>query len=336
VARIPSADSAAEAVGQITPDSDFVPPPPSSADGRKPANLKPLGRLVRKRLAAFIEVTQKLIDSDDPETVHDVRVCSRRLQQGLSVLFPKPRPGKVLKFRHTLRGIRKLLGEWRNCDVLIELAQRRVSRAGSAAKKKGWETVRDHLRRKRRDQIETAREKLSRFRLQEASGNLKKWFASRDVDQDPEPLGSSLKGSIARAWSDWESALARARATQATDDIHQFRIAAKRLRYRLELLHDLGEKDIKPSLKFLKRLQNELGDWHDCQALFEAAAGAIARPEILLHNSDAARILLKEIDTGRLRQRKRTGKIFELAEQRSGTEQNSAQRGSEPVVSSST
>jgi CHAD domain-containing protein len=331
VARIPS-DSAAEAVAQSIRDSNFVLAPSSAADGKAPANLKPLGRLVRKRLAAFIEVTQKLIDSDDPETVHDVRVYSRRLQQALSVLFPKPRPGKVLKFRRTLRGVRKLLGERRNCDVLIGLAQRRLSRARSVAKKKGWETVREHLRRKRQEQIETAREKLTRFPLQAATGNLKKWLASRDLDQNPKPLESALRGSIARAWRDWESALACARATQTTDDIHQFRIAGKKLRYRLELLRELGEKNTKLSLRFLKKLQTELGDWHDCQALFEAVAEAIARPETLLGNLDTARILLKEIDAGRLRQREKARKIFELAEERPGKRQEPPEDGREPVV----
>jgi CHAD domain-containing protein len=217
---------------------------------------------------------------------------------------------------------------------VIELAGRRLSRAEDAVNKNGWETVRDHFREKRQEQIETAREKLSRYRIREAGDTLKKWLAARDLNQDPKALESALKGRVDSAWKDWESALARAAATQTTEDIHQFRIAAKRLRYRLELLYELGEKDTKSSLGFLKRLQKQLGEWHDRQGLFEAAAEAIARPEILLRDSDVARVLLDEIDAGRLRQRKGIENVFHMAEKRPAAEKNSAPGGSEPAVSS--
>jgi hypothetical protein len=53
---------------------------------------------------------------------------------------------------------------------------------------------------------------------------------------------------------------------------HDMRIAAKRLRYLLELSEPLYGKDAKRAAKVVKGLQDVLGEVHDCDELIEVAA----------------------------------------------------------------
>lgn len=95
-------------------------------------------------------------------------------------------------------------------------------------------------------------------------------------------LRASLDASIETAFSRWHSALAKARETRQSRDIHAFRVATKRLRYRLELMRALGEKSTRSRLQYLKGLQEKLGTWHDRQTVNQVVAETLARPKFLL------------------------------------------------------
>ena len=86
------------------------------------------------------------------------------------------------------------------------------------------------------------------------------------------------------------------------NDLHAFRIATKDLRYRTELLYDVGHRQLKPQLKWLADLQDAIGVWHDRQVLHEAVAEAVARADVLLNELQTARTLLAELETDRSRE----------------------------------
>ena len=122
-----------------------------------------------------------------------------------------------------------------------------------------------------------------------------------------------LSDSVQQAWIAWQSALARAQETRAVDDLHAFRIATKVLRYRTELLYDVGAKQLKAQLKSLADLQDAIGVWHDHQVFHRAVAEALARAEVLLNEMQAVRLLLAELEKDRSRQANEVEKIFRLA-----------------------
>jgi CHAD domain-containing protein len=97
------------------------------------------------------------------------------------------------------------------------------------------------------------------------------------------------------------------------DDLHAFRIATKDLRYRTELLYDVGHRQLKTQLRWLADLQDAIGVWHDRQVLDQAVAEAVARAEILLNELPTARTLLVELEKDRSRQAEDVGEIFRLA-----------------------
>jgi CHAD domain-containing protein len=276
-----------------------------------------LTRLLRKRVKKFIELAPQVRTDASPKTIHDMRVWSRRLQQAVSAFFPKPRSGKVRRLRRTPRRIRRALGEWRNCDVLLEIVARQQRRTRSDDKRRAWEFVRDYLLQRRAKEVARAGKKLLR---QDAADYavLAHKLLSQPADENPEVLMQRLRDSVEGARSDWQATLTRAQETRAVGELHKFRIATKVLRYRTELIDNLGYVDLKAELKWLAELQDAIGVWHDRQMLYRAVARAVAREEVLLNELPTARVLLAELESDRKRESVDVEKIFRLASERPG------------------
>jgi CHAD domain-containing protein len=294
------------AVDEAQPVVSLAPTPDSVAVRRA------LMRLLRKRLKKFVALVPEVRAEASAKTVHDARVWSRRLQQAVVAFFPKPHSGKVRRLRRVPRRIRRALGEWRNCDVLLEMVARMERRARTEAKRRAWALVRDYLLQKRDKEALRGRKKL----LSRNLGNyeaLAHRLIGQPGDERPEILMQRLSDSVQGAWVKWQAALTQAQETRAVGDLHAFRIATKALRYRAELFYDVGHSDLKPQLKWLANLQEALGVWHDRQVLHQAVAEAIARPEILLNELQAARVLLAELERDRSRDAQDVDKIFRLA-----------------------
>lgn len=234
------------------------------------------------------------------------------MQQAISAFFPKPRPGKVRRLRRTPRRIRRALGEWRNCDVLLEIVAKQQRRTRSEAKRRAWGFVRDYLLQKRSKEVARGEKKLLRRDLGNYPAVAQK-LIDRPPDESPEILMQRLCDSVQEAWTQWQSACTRAQETRAVNDLHAFRIATKDLRYRTELLYDIGHRQLKGQLKWLADLQDAIGVWHDRQVLDQGIAAAVARAEILLNELQSARILLAELEKDRSRQGAAVDKIFRLA-----------------------
>ena len=297
------------------PEVATIDHPPTALVAETPDSIRihrALRRLLRKRVKKFVALTPELRADANPKTVHDVRVWSRRLQQAVSAFFPKPRSGKVRRLRRTPRRIRRMLGEWRNCDVLLEIVARQQRRTRSEAKRRAWGFVRDYLLQKRSKEVARAGKKLLRQDLGNYAALAQK-LIDRPPDESPEILMQRLRDSVQVAWTQWQSALTQAKETRAVNDVHAFRVATKNLRYRTELLYDVGQRQLKAQLKWLADLQDAIGVWHDRQVLDQAVAEALARPEILLNELPIARILLAELETDRSRQAQDVEKIFRLA-----------------------
>jgi CHAD domain-containing protein len=284
------------------------------------AMRRALTRLLRRRVKKFVALAPQIRVDADAKTIHDARVCSRRLQQAIDALFPKPRSTKVRRLRRTPQRIRRALGEWRNCDVLLEIVARQQRGARSDAKRQAWAFVRDYLAQKRGKDVSRAAKRLNRADLKNYPARAER-VLRQAADESPEILMQRLGDSVEEAWSAWRSGLARAQETRAVDDLHALRIATKVLRYRTELLYDVGAKPLKAQLKSLAGLQDAVGVWHDRQVLHRAVAEALGRAEILLNEMQTVRLLLAELEKDRSRQANEVEKIFRLAIAHAETQQ---------------
>jgi CHAD domain-containing protein len=272
---------------------------------------KKLLAVTHKRLEKFVSLFAKVLVSDDPDTIHDARVWSRRLQEAFRVLFPKPRTGKNRKLVRTLRQVRRALGNWRNTDVTIGLIDDKLNSARTSAANTGWDLVKDYLQERRERQMARAREELSRHDIAQFVTRTQSVLQANGLQREPEEL---LKQSVEAALTNWNDALQKAKESSQADQIHALRIAGKRLRYRAELLAELGDASVKPRVKSLKLLQDALGNWHDRYVLLQLIAEFIGRPDFLVENLDAGRALLAQMEKERHKNELTVSAILKRAE----------------------
>jgi CHAD domain-containing protein len=257
---------------------------------------KKLLSVTQRRLEKFVSLFAKVLVSDQPDTIHDTRVWSRRLQEVFRVLFPKPRVGKSRKLIRTLRQVRRALGNCRNIDVTIDLIQDRLNTSTDSFAHEPWNLIRDYLLEKRARQIARAHEELTRHDIMQFVTRTQHLLQVDGLEKEPEAL---LKQSLEEALTDWNEVLRDVQETPQPEQIHGLRIAGKRLRYRTELLADLGHTSVKPRIKSLKRLQDELGNWHDRYVLLQFIAEFIGRPDFLVDHPQTGRDLLAAMERER-------------------------------------
>jgi len=272
---------------------------------------KKLMELVAKRLEKFVSLLPRVLISDRPDTIHDTRVYSRRLQQVIRVFFPQPGVGKARKLVRTLRKTRRSLGPCRNLDVTIDLIQKRIHAAKNDAARDAWREVQQDLEEKRTRELLRARRDLNQCDVMAFIKRARALLESGDQESDPE---QSLKKSVEQGLIEWSDALDKAMQDQGQNSFHAFRIAGKRLRYALELLAAMGESSSKSKVKALKKLQDQIGDWHDRQVLLQLVADFISRPDFLAGHPDFARTLLAEMDSEHQRDAAAIASILKSAE----------------------
>jgi len=252
-------------------------------------------KLALRHLNRFISLEPKVLRGDDPDAIHDMRVASRRLQQVLDLIFPKPQSREVRRLRRKLQRCRRALGDVRNCDVLIQYAEGRLARRRSSYRE-AWMAVKQYLQERRSESFVRAIRKLSKMNLAvfymhakeilcQLKPTLEKDDGSHPVAQPDgavlEPFPARLAQALAGVWSDFERQVAVSHQEATPPSIHAARICAKRVRYLLEVADHFDIPGSSSALAWLQKIQQHLGDWHDMEVLEEMMIEMIAKPEFL-------------------------------------------------------
>ena len=212
------------------------------------------------------------IRDGDAESVHEARVATRRLREVLPLVRAHPEREEAVTA--AIRRASRRLGRVRELDVMRDhlghLEERYPEAATTVAVAR--RAVAEQQARARRRLIKSL-ERLQLDRVRKAA------LAS------PGPL--VLLRHPTRAFSDWHDTLRRriaARARELRDAvdhgsgvyfpnrIHATRIAAKKLRYSVELAEQTGLWRPPRLLRDLRRIQATLGDLHDAQVLLDRLA----------------------------------------------------------------
>ena len=223
------------------------------------SELKKLGL---KRLDQFLSLFPRVLVNDDPEIIHDVRVGSRRLQQTLRMLFPKPRSNAQRRVLTELREIRKRLGDWRNLDVCLENISKKLNT--DRPHMADWTNVYQSLKDDRGVAIHHARRKLKHFSVGYLGTDT--FQLIKASHQQPEAL-NALDKNVARYRAEWLASLDAAKTQMTVKTLHSCRVAGKKWRYAAELSHQLGAGASAELVAALKALQDDFGAWHDQEML---------------------------------------------------------------------
>ncbi|HLH39322.1 MAG TPA: CHAD domain-containing protein [Bryobacteraceae bacterium] len=183
------------------------------------------------------------------DEIHDLRVASRRLAQMIAALKQAMRgAGKI---RRRLKETIRLAGAVRDYDITAKL----LGKSGAPAR------LNSRLRARR---AAAADELVAALRLIEERNLAKKWRAKIPAETGSlavaagQLLQRAAKRLFARA----------ARMGDGPRELHKMRIAAKKLRYTMELL-PFSPQHLEP----IKQLQSKLGDIND----YESARRLVAK-----------------------------------------------------------
>jgi len=212
----------------------------------------------KSRLAFQISRT---IQSPDADTVHDLRVAIRRFTQVLVVWKPCFAPKKTKAIRRRLKSIMAVAGEVRNCDIAAKLLSKLDRAAAGLAPR--FLTRRRVAERMlvRSLKRSTARSLPAEWRTELAAGN-----GDSALTRDPleDNATRTLRG-LAKAFLDSGEEAASVGASPAK--MHEFRLAAKRFRYSLELFAPLYGPPVHGWLEQIKTVQTLLGAINDCETV---------------------------------------------------------------------
>jgi CHAD domain-containing protein len=239
---------------------------------------------MNERLETMRSLVQAVRLNEDVEAVHKMRVATRRLRAAMSLFQPCLPARRFRSWRREVRGITKALGGARDLDVQILFVEEFL---GGLQEKKYVPGVQRLLLRlrQRRDRIQagvlramddaessdlfskmgqTLREILVQGRLADASTTsvLVLEFARSAIRRR---LGEMLS---------YETAIS---TPERVEELHAMRIAAKRLRYCLEVFSPLYEGAMAGPLKSTRRTQTLLGDIHDCDVWTDRLPGFIEK-----------------------------------------------------------
>lgn len=256
-------------------------------------------QILEVRIRALLQELVLLKGKMRKRSIHDTRVQSRRMRAALEAfedLFP-PRPWKSLYTR--VRRITKGLGKVRQTEVMLALLKKSTNRgdmADNLCREYLQERIEEELgKRKKRMTKELLA--MDADRLRDQSGALLARLASEPTDALRFESGGRRTRALARGRSAGQArssavqpTLFRLREntfergqrlledlsrpvlafrprydfTRATDEqLHELRIAAKKLRYAMEIFDSIWPKGLQNEIGTARALQDAGGNYHD-------------------------------------------------------------------------
>lgn len=229
--------------------------------------------VLRVRFEEIVSLRGAALDFSDIEGVHGMRVATRRLRSALHDFAPLMKKRLPKSLRKDLKQIADALGAVRDQDVAIVALERLQAEAESELIKQGvgkFIKERSELRDAARldlteaiaiSRMNTLQEKFSASLDKAISRKKSKRTVSfNEAGHDAVAAGFkdliNLGGSLYRPFNITEQ--------------HEMRIAAKRLRYAIELFVACWGASIAPFAEEIAEMQSFLGEAHDCDVWIES------------------------------------------------------------------
>ena len=239
--------------------------------------LQRLSRALKRHLPAAV--------AGNDLGVHQARVTSRRLREAVPVFATGLTGSKAGKARRKIRRLTRALGSVRELDVTVQLLDE-LARSPLVSRD-AVEDVRARVMKERDAKRKTMIERLEDVNIEKLDRRLASVSAALN-EASAEPWRKALATRLLRRSRRLTAAMNEAGQMYAPERLHAVRIAAKKLRYALELAADSGVKQAAPHVRTIKRAQDMLGKLHDWQVLETHVAAVQAEPRAGRSQSRAA------------------------------------------------
>lgn len=225
---------------------------------------KAAARTIEVRTAELFELAHGVLDTNDIERVHDMRVATRRLRAALEAYrpcFPKGR------FKTALRDVKALadaLGARRDPDVALETIEAIAQHLPPAARA-GVDFFESELRAEQEGGNIALERALAQAATEQLEQRLLELAAS--ADGAGESFGAHADATVPAHRERLRKRIRQALERQTPEALHATRIAAKRLRYLFEITEPCLGSDARAGAKRMRGLQDLLGELHDCDVM---------------------------------------------------------------------
>ena len=214
----------------------------------------------------------------EADPLHDARVATRRLRELLPLCAGEVPGGAVPRARRRARRIGRAFGGVREIDVALDLVASMPDEKLPAA---GAGRLRHHLTEERASRRRRLVARVSGAQLRKLARDVSELVKTLDARPSTGAWAVALAARTRRNAERVRGAVAEAGALYASERVHEVRIAAKRLRYALEIAAAAGDIETAPATARLKSVQDTLGRLHDrevVQGLIQAMPMPHGRP----------------------------------------------------------
>ena len=205
---------------------------------------------------------EAVLQTDDPDGAHQLRIGSRRLRSALRPLRPLADRNSLRVFERSARDMGRCIGTLRDADVLLSGIHAPAEAA--ASDKTGFAELLDTLRRERQRRRDEVRSTLRGPAWTKLQLYLTLW--PRTLAENPKlekPIARHARRVLDKAWKKPAKLGANLGKLDAGHR-HEMRKALKKLRYQVEFFAPLyGKRDTERFVNRLKTLQDVFGYIND-------------------------------------------------------------------------
>lgn len=224
--------------------------------------------ILLNNLSALESEFEGVRKGEDIEAIHRMRVASRRLRAALPLFGPVIAPKKHIEWIRHIGWLTKALGAARDSDVQIDHLGEYLRALPPGPERPGTRRLLLRLRQQRQklqDDVKNALDDAIQSNvLMDMERKLRPIMDKlQGTPQSPELCNMAFVAvrEKLQLFLEFEPFIDQ---PEAKEELHAMRIAAKRLRYTLEIFSPLYESELKAYLKAMRQNQELLGNIHDC------------------------------------------------------------------------
>ncbi len=225
-------------------------------------------RVLIQHLSAMQAEVEGVRCGEDIESIHRMRVASRRMRSALKIFkdcFPK---ADYKNFTGMIRSVTQVLGHARDLDVQLEILKKNLSGYFDPKLKPGIKRLMLRLRQKRQLLQDEVVQAMNQLEQADTLGRMARWANSwlekeLNAKEDTAVLFQLAAMNIRSRLEELTAYDQLVRVETNVTELHEMRIHAKQLRYTMEAFEDLYGFPISPFINQAKKIQALLGSIHD-------------------------------------------------------------------------
>lgn len=203
----------------------------------------------------------------DLDAIHDLRVASRRVRECLVLFRPCYYEDDYTQLGGSLRRLTKRLGAIRNTDETL-LFMEEIAEELAPPCSQAHAGLLEHLRQDREVEARRLGRFLRKSHRQSLATFFRKFCHTPDLfghaGIDPfMPVRRYVRNALLVTLAETAPLVVAARCESDSQAHHRWRIAVKKLRYRVEVIAPVVKSPLDKQLLQLKRYQELLGNLHD-------------------------------------------------------------------------